>query len=54
MAQRFGEQISDSDAYNTARAATADMTKDQLARAAADENLGANQRQAAQDALASK
>lgn len=53
MASRFGETVSDDNAYRTARSATRDMTTEQLL-AASTEDLGPNQRKALDEELQSR
>ena len=53
MASRFGENISDQDAYAAARGATKAMSNEQLARLQ-DQQNGPNQQQAVADEIASR
>jgi hypothetical protein len=53
MAQRFGEKISDQDAYDTARNAAKDMSTEGLQRLASQDS-GSNQAKALADELASR
>ena len=53
MAKRFGEEVSDQDAYNTARNAAGQMSTQQLA-AQQGQPMGPNQQQALADELAAR
>jgi hypothetical protein len=53
MANQFGEKISDQAAYDTARAATKDMSTASLNQQASQQ-MGPNQAQAVQDELAER
>ncbi|GLY54886.1 hypothetical protein [Lentzea sp. NBRC 102530] len=54
MTSRFGEKITNAEAYDTARGAAKEMSDELLAKVAADKSNGPNQAKAAADEQAAR